>query len=116
MGDVKNGFMHGYGEFLWPDGKKYCGNYLNDKKDGFGAYLWKLNPLDAYFGFWENGLQHGIGIKMKHKRVKYGFWVNGKKECWLQGPWEMKKYAKLDQFKYIKFLSKNFKEMLFILS
>lgn len=25
----------------WPDGRKYEGNYLNDKKHGFGILEWR---------------------------------------------------------------------------
>ena len=34
---IDNNKMHGYGEFIWADGKKYVGFYKNDKKDGFGG-------------------------------------------------------------------------------
>jgi MORN repeat len=41
--------MHGRGEFVWPDGKKYVGivwlkplgEYLDDKKDGYGEFYWQ---------------------------------------------------------------------------
>ena len=32
--------MDGAGEFVWPDGRKYIGNYLEDKKHGFGEFEW----------------------------------------------------------------------------
>ena len=28
--------MNGKGLFTWPDGRKYEGNFKNDKKDGYG--------------------------------------------------------------------------------
>lgn len=28
--------MHGKGVFKWPDGRVYTGQYLNDKKHGYG--------------------------------------------------------------------------------
>lgn len=28
--------MHGKGKLQWPDGKSYEGEYLNDRKHGFG--------------------------------------------------------------------------------
>ena len=31
--------MDGKGEFSWPDGRKYFGDYVNDKKQGFGVFL-----------------------------------------------------------------------------
>ena len=32
--------MHGKGEYSWTDGRKYSGNYINDKKSGFGVFEW----------------------------------------------------------------------------
>ena len=57
--------MNGWGEFLWSDFKYYCGNYVNDIKDGFGIFVWNFNysNLNVYIGFWENGKQNSIGIQ-----------------------------------------------------
>ena len=30
--------MEGHGEFFWPDGRKYSGEYANDLKHGYGVY------------------------------------------------------------------------------
>lgn len=30
--------MNGYGEFEWPDGRKYFGQYFEDKKHGIGIF------------------------------------------------------------------------------
>ena len=62
--------MHGYGEFLWNEGKKFYGFYKNDKKDGFGIYYWPNNKF--YIGFWKYGKQNGIGKYIKDNSVKYG--------------------------------------------
>lgn len=32
--------MDGKGEFIWPDGRRYVGNYVEDKKHGFGEFEW----------------------------------------------------------------------------
>lgn len=32
--------MHGKGEFTWPNGRKYVGEYINDKREGYGEYIW----------------------------------------------------------------------------
>jgi len=32
--------MDGKGEFVWPDGRKYVGAYIEDKKHGFGEFEW----------------------------------------------------------------------------
>ena len=30
--------MEGKGVFTWLDGRRYTGEYLNDKKDGYGVF------------------------------------------------------------------------------
>ena len=30
----------GFGVYKWPDGRKYEGYYLDDKKHGYGIYIW----------------------------------------------------------------------------
>jgi hypothetical protein len=32
--------MEGYGIFTWPDGRKYEGEYIDDKKEGNGIFYW----------------------------------------------------------------------------
>lgn len=32
--------MHGKGIFRWPDGRVYEGDYVDDKKEGFGKVIW----------------------------------------------------------------------------
>ena len=32
--------MHGYGEFQWPNGQVFRGNYVNDIKEGEGEFQW----------------------------------------------------------------------------
>lgn len=32
--------MHGEGEFIWEDGRRYIGSYSNDMKEGFGRFEW----------------------------------------------------------------------------
>jgi len=50
---------HGEGEFTWPDGRKYKGQ-------------------------WENGKQHGKGTYIDSKGVeKHGEWLEGKRVKWL---------------------------------
>jgi hypothetical protein len=105
--------MHGYGEFYWPDGKKYFGNYKDDKKQGFGAFIWNINPkIKAYFGFWDDGKQDGVGIMITSKGIKYGYWYQGVRQRWFQAVWEMKKFAKAYHLKYLKFFEKETQDII----
>ena len=45
--------MDGKGTFTWADGRKYVGEYNNDKKAGYGEYLWPDGR--CYRGEWDNG-------------------------------------------------------------
>ena len=45
--------MNGQGTTTWPDGKKYIGNYLNDKKHGYGEFYWANGK--NYKGNWDMG-------------------------------------------------------------
>ena len=45
--------MNGFGEFTWDDGRKYKGNYINDKKEGRGVFTWPDNR--KYDGNWKDG-------------------------------------------------------------
>ena len=41
------------GEAEWPDGRKYVGEYSEDKKHGFGTFEWKDGK--KYIGNWLEG-------------------------------------------------------------
>jgi hypothetical protein len=45
--------MHGNGTFVWPDGRKYIGDYCEDKKKGYGEFQWPDGR--CYRGEWLNG-------------------------------------------------------------
>ncbi len=67
--------MHGKGVFTWPDGKKFVGDYKNDKKDGNGTYWWTKDKY--YEGEWVNSKQHGkgkyvFGNKTQEGQFRYG--------------------------------------------
>lgn len=51
---------HGYGIFSWAGGNVYKGNYKEDIRAGFGEMYW----LDGtcYKGEWMNGVQEGEGL------------------------------------------------------
>ena len=41
------------GYFTWPDGRIYHGEYLDDKKHGFGEFKYADGRM--YSGYWMNG-------------------------------------------------------------
>ena len=45
--------MHGKGTFTWFDGRKYVGEYVEDKKQGYGEFIWPDGR--SYKGDWFNG-------------------------------------------------------------
>jgi len=45
--------MHGKGTFTWADGRKYVGEYIDDKKQGYGEFIWPDGR--SYKGDWFNG-------------------------------------------------------------
>ena len=49
--------LHGKGIYTWPDGRKYEGEYKDDKKDGEGVYTWPDGK--KYDGGWKDSKQHG---------------------------------------------------------
>ena len=49
--------LHGRGVYTWPDGRKYEGEYKDDKKDGEGIYTWPDGK--KYDGGWKDSKQHG---------------------------------------------------------
>jgi hypothetical protein len=45
--------MHGNGVFTWPDGRRYEGSYVQDKKQGHGTFEWPDGK--KYVGDWFDG-------------------------------------------------------------
>ena len=77
--------MEGSGFYQWKDGRKYRGQYREDKKDGYGMYSWKDGR--KYEGNWVGGKQHGLGKYMvpQDELMKYGLWEEGKRIQWFEG-------------------------------
>ena len=74
--------MDGHGVFTWSDGRKYEGEYVDDKKEGEGVFTWPDGR--KYDGKWKNGKQHGKGVYHSQKgETKHGIWNEGKRERWL---------------------------------
>ncbi len=58
------------------------GLYRDDKKHGFGIYVWADHR--KYEGYWVKGKQHGLGTYHvpREDKVKYGLWEDGKRIEW----------------------------------
>eukprot|EP00747_Dinoflagellata_sp_TGD_P033217 gnl/TRDRNA2_/TRDRNA2_136476_c0_seq2.p2 gnl/TRDRNA2_/TRDRNA2_136476_c0~~gnl/TRDRNA2_/TRDRNA2_136476_c0_seq2.p2 ORF type:complete len:166 (+),score=34.66 gnl/TRDRNA2_/TRDRNA2_136476_c0_seq2:27-524(+) len=67
----------------WADGRKYEGQYFNDRKEGTGSFIW--NDGRRFVGSWKDGKQHGVGIYSdKVEDLKVGEWTDGKRVRWLR--------------------------------
>jgi hypothetical protein len=75
--------MDGMGVFVWPDNRKYTGEYKDDKKEGYGIFEWA--DKRKYKGYWSNGKQHGEGefFNPKEGAWKKGIWNDGKRVRWI---------------------------------
>lgn len=45
--------MNGHGLLIWIDGKKYNGEFVNDKREGKGTFSWTDGR--QYIGEWKAG-------------------------------------------------------------
>merc|ERR1719409_1677503 len=77
----------------WPDGRKYCGQYADDRKDGDGTFSWQDGR--RYQGQWVSGKRHGIGIYTNAKGTTgRGLWKADHPVQWeAQGPLDPDKLA-----------------------
>ena len=75
--------MQGKGIFTWPDGRKYEGEFINDKKEGYGTFYWPDGKI--YKGNWKDGQQDGEGeiFDPKKNKTRKGIWSKGKKIQWI---------------------------------
>jgi len=74
--------MHGQGVYMWADGRKYEGEYVNDKKHGYGIYTYPDGR--SYKGQWASGKQHGEGVFITPQGdQRKGVWNEGKRIKWI---------------------------------
>ena len=75
--------MHGFGNYVWQDGRKYEGEYKFNKKHGEGTYTY--SDGSKYRGQWVDGMQHGFGciIDAENTYVREGEWAFGKLKAWV---------------------------------
>ena len=74
----------GLGKYFWADGKKYFGQFSQDKKEGIGKYIWSDGRV--YLGFWKLNKQNGIGryTNPNENKDKFGIWLEGKRTQWIE--------------------------------
>jgi len=76
-GNFLNGKFHGQGTYSWPGGKQYVGEFKSDKRNGLGTYTWPNGA--SYTGEWESGKKSGYGIyTFPNGNKNIGLWKNGK--------------------------------------
>ncbi len=68
-GTSSENVLHGYGEYLWADGQKYCGEWKNDKRTGLGVYFYPNN--NRYEGQLFDSKHHGYGVFYLENESKY---------------------------------------------
>ena len=57
MDDIR----HGQGTYIWKNGSKYTGNWLDNNQDGQGIYIYPDGSKEV--GEFKNGLLNGFGIR-----------------------------------------------------
>jgi len=69
-GEFRNGKYHGKGIQYFENGDKYEGEFIKDKKSGFGKFFWNQEPWkgDLFEGHWENNKRNGFGTYYKNSK------------------------------------------------
>lgn len=75
--------MEGEGVYTWKDGRRYQGQYMQNKKNGYGIYIY--SDGSRFEGEWLNGQQEGVGfmIDKTGKSKRKGEWKEGDHFRWL---------------------------------
>jgi len=82
----------------YTNGDKYSGEIKNNKKHGFGTFIWKDGS--QFFGDWENDKKHGVGTFID---------VNGEilSALWKKGKFVHQSYRRADKKINLEYLKKN---------
>jgi hypothetical protein len=66
-----------YGTYIWPNGDKYSGQFINGKRTGIGTYIW--SNKDKYSGEFFDGIRNGYGrYEWNNGAIFEGKWKLGK--------------------------------------
>lgn len=75
QGNYLDDKKHGYGFYQWVSGDSYKGHFANDQRNGYGEMYW--NDGSIYKGDWKEGIQHGYGqMTYSDGTVKSGTFIN----------------------------------------
>ena len=61
VGNTLNGKADGHGVLCHPDGSGYCGEWVNNKRQGYGIETEKMGTKYVYNGQWVNNKKQGNG-------------------------------------------------------
>jgi hypothetical protein len=92
QGNFVNGKREGYGQLSGPEGDSYDGMWADDNFYGQGTYIWSNGS--RYVGEWKNGVKDGYGIYFYANGDKYtGYFRNDKfhgkgKYTWVDGTFQ----------------------------
>ena len=64
MGGFRAGRKHGKGVKIWANGDRYDGQFVEDRREGFGVYVFGRGPWagERYEGEFLNDRRHGHGV------------------------------------------------------
>jgi len=80
--NVETNHRHGYGITQMSNGDIYRGEYRNDKRNGYGTYIYDTSMNEEYYeGHFVNNKRDGYGIyTYRDKSVYSGWWKENLKE------------------------------------
>ena len=74
-GQWRNNKMNGYGIITLPKGNWFEGEFVDDKREGFGVFY---SAKKMYIGIWRNSKLDGETIIIENGVIKKSVWENGK--------------------------------------
>ncbi|XP_051116789.1 phosphatidylinositol 4-phosphate 5-kinase 9 [Andrographis paniculata] len=79
VGEWRRGMRHGYGKLEWPSGASYEGEFSGGYMHGTGTYTRPDNTI--YKGRWRLSLKHGLGYQVYPNGDSFeGSWIQGSPE------------------------------------
>lgn len=135
-GEFSNSSMHGYGELIISKSEKYYYGFFNqDKKEGFGIFIYLKPHFKAYLGFWKNSKQNGLGKLITERyrennytfgenfnqqkqnqdfstyQTKYGIWENGERIKWIKSSENLESFMLDEEKKYMSYFQTSWENL-----